>query len=44
MATEKERVWVCTVCGYIHEGAEAPGVCPLCAHPQGYFEELATNW
>lgn len=29
--------WVCTNCGYIHEGKEAPKVCPLCRFPQGYF-------
>ncbi|SKB00404.1 Rubrerythrin [Caloramator quimbayensis] len=30
--------WKCNNCGYIHEGNEAPLVCPACAHPQGYFE------
>jgi rubrerythrin len=30
--------WICRKCGYIHEGKEAPKVCPLCSHPQGYFE------
>ena len=29
--------WICLNCGYIHEGDAAPEVCPLCAHPQGYF-------
>ena len=37
---EKPTVWKCTNCGYIHEGPEAPGICPACSHPQGYFEEL----
>ncbi|HOC39015.1 MAG TPA: rubrerythrin family protein [Thermodesulfobacteriota bacterium] len=36
--------WRCRNCGYIHEGAEAPGECPACAHPQSYFELLAENW
>ena len=36
--------WRCLNCGYIHEGTEAPGVCPACAHPQAYFEVLAENW
>ena len=36
--------WVCKNCGYIHEGAEAPGACPACAHPQAHFEVLAENW
>ena len=30
--------WKCLNCGYIHEGKEAPEVCPACAHPQKYFE------
>jgi len=41
---EKAVVWRCQNCGYIHEGPEAPGACPACAHPQGYFEVLAENW
>jgi len=30
--------WKCDNCGYIHEGTEAPTVCPACNHAQGYFE------
>jgi rubrerythrin len=40
---ESQR-WRCLNCGYIHEGPEAPSVCPACAHPQAYFELLAENW
>lgn len=29
--------WMCTNCGYIHEGKLAPKVCPVCRHAQGYF-------
>lgn len=29
--------WICTNCGHIHEGKEAPALCPVCKHPQGYF-------
>ncbi|EYE88537.1 rubrerythrin [Fervidicella metallireducens AeB] len=36
--------WKCGNCGYIHEGTEAPDVCPACAHPQGYFEINAENY
>jgi rubrerythrin len=36
--------WKCRNCGYIHEGAEAPGVCPVCNHPQSYFELQAENY
>lgn len=29
--------WICTNCGYIHEGNQAPKYCPVCRHEQGYF-------
>jgi rubrerythrin len=29
--------WMCTNCGFIYEGKEAPKFCPVCEHPQGYF-------
>ena len=37
-------VWRCINCGYLHEGTEAPDVCPACAHGQAHFEVLADNW
>jgi len=37
-------VWRCLNCGYLHEGDEAPKVCPACLHPQSYFELLGENW
>ena len=37
-------VWVCRNCGHIHIGENAPTVCPVCAHPQSYFEVKATNY
>jgi rubrerythrin len=36
--------WRCRNCGYLHEGPEAPKVCPACLHPQSYFELLGENW
>lgn len=36
--------WKCRNCGYIHEGEEAPAVCPVCAHPKAYFERKAENY
>ncbi len=33
-------VWQCSNCGYTHEGAEAPGVCPVCSHEKAYFQLL----
>lgn len=41
---EGERVWICTNCGHIHFGKSAPQVCPVCAHPQGFFEVKAENY
>ena len=39
-----ECIWVCRNCGHIHIGSEAPKVCPVCAHPQAYFELKANNY
>ena len=41
---DAEVVWRCRNCGYLHVGAEAPEMCPACAHPQAYFELLGENW
>lgn len=41
---EKEVVWRCRNCGYLHTGPEAPEMCPACAHPQAHFELLGENW
>jgi rubrerythrin len=41
---ESNVTWRCRNCGYIFEGAEAPAVCPACAHPQAHFELLGENW
>lgn len=30
--------WKCRNCGYVHEGADAPLICPACKHPQAYYE------
>ena len=41
---DKPVVWRCQNCGYVHEGTDAPGACPACAHPQAHFEVLSENW
>lgn len=38
------KVWVCRNCGHIVVGTAAPEVCPVCAHPQAYFEISAQNY
>lgn len=37
-------VWKCANCGHIHIAKEAPTVCPVCAHPQAFFEIKAENY
>ncbi|KAF0092601.1 MAG: rbr [Fusobacteria bacterium] len=49
---EKEKVfkkdnvttWICSNCGFVHEGKSALKECPACAHPQAYFEVLVENY
>ncbi len=36
--------WRCRNCGYIHDGTEAPDMCPACAHPQAHFEVLVETY
>jgi rubrerythrin len=36
--------WKCLKCGYVHEGPEAPEVCPTCLHKKEYFELKETNY
>ena len=43
-AKEEEQVWECRNCGHMVTGKEAPGVCPVCAHPQSYFEVRKENY
>ena len=38
------KVWECRNCGHIVVGEKAPEVCPVCAHPQAYFEITAENY
>ncbi len=39
-----QQVWICTNCGHIHIGPEAPQLCPVCKHPQAYFEIYVENY
>lgn len=38
------KVWECRNCGHIVVGTKAPGVCPVCLHPQSFFEVHAENY
>ena len=38
------KVWECRNCGHIVVGTKAPDICPVCAHPQSYFEVNAENY
>lgn len=42
--SEKVTVWKCRNCGHIFVGEKAPEVCPVCSHPQSFFEIRATNY
>ena len=42
-AKSEVKVWECRNCGHIVVGEKAPEVCPVCAHPQAYFEVHAEN-
>ena len=43
-AKSEVKVWECRNCGHIVVGTAAPVLCPVCAHPQAYFEVTAENW
>ena len=39
-----DAVWQCRNCGHVHIGKQAPDVCPVCNHPQAYFELKKDNY
>ena len=39
-----DKIWKCRNCGHIVIGKDAPKVCPICTHPQSYFEIKAENY
>ena len=41
---EGDMIWKCRNCGHIHIGKQAPGVCPVCAHPQSFCELVGKNY
>ena len=43
-SSDDEKIWICRNCGHVVIGKKAPMVCPVCAHPQSYFEIKAENY
>lgn len=43
-SNDGDAIWICRNCGHVHIGPEAPKVCPICAHPQSYFERKSNNY
>ena len=43
-SNDGDAIWVCRNCGHVAIGPKAPMVCPVCAHPQAYFERKANNY
>jgi len=43
-AKKQKSVWICRNCGHIEDSENAPTKCPVCAHPQAYFELRAINF
>ena len=41
---DDEKIWICRNCGHIVIGKYAPEVCPVCNHPQSYFELKSENY
>ena len=43
-SNDGDTIWICRNCGHIVVGKNAPKVCPVCSHPQSYFERKANNY
>ena len=43
-SNDGDTIWVCRNCGHVVVGKNAPKVCPICSHPQSYFERKANNY
>ena len=42
-SADQETGWLCLNCGYVHTGKEAPKICPVCRHNQGYYIRWADS-
>ena len=43
-SNDGDAIWICRNCGHVVIGPKAPMVCPVCNHPQSYFERKANNY
>ena len=43
-SNDGDTIWICRNCGHIVVGKNAPKLCPVCTHPQSYFERKANNY
>ena len=43
-SNDGDTIWVCRNCGHVTVGKKAPKVCPVCEHPQSFFERKANNY
>ena len=41
---KEKTVWICRNCGHIEDGENAPQKCPVCSHPQAYFEQKVISY
>ena len=41
---DEDTIWICRNCGHVVIGKKAPNVCPVCAHPQSFFEVKSENY
>ena len=41
---DNDMIWVCSNCGHIHIGKNAPEICPVCSHPKAYFMLKENNY
>ena len=43
-SNDGDTIWICRNCGHVVIGKNAPKICPVCSHPQSYFERKANNY
>ena len=43
-SSEGDTIWICRNCGHVVIGKKAPAICPVCKHPESYFERKSNNY